>query len=161
MRSGSKSGSSSEAGALSAIPRMPEQGRLLRRGERARVPGGVAEVGAEVHSGEHDVDVLPLEDPERDAVGRGAVDPEGLDPVEDPRATRADGAGRGDCVAGRGLLDVRGDDADVAEAARDLRQRRDAGAVDAVVVDDQDPHGRFSFPSIQEVFPVCRALAQL
>jgi hypothetical protein len=56
------------------------------------------------------------------------------------RRPEADRPGRGDRVPRRGLLDVRGDDADVAELGRRAREGRDAGAVDAVVVRDEDAH---------------------
>jgi hypothetical protein len=51
-----------------------EDRRLLGGGERSRVPDPVAEVEPDVEARQDEVDRSPLMGPERDAVGRRAVD---------------------------------------------------------------------------------------
>src|SRR5207302_180264 len=62
-----------------------------------------------------------------------------------------------------GHLDVRRYDANLAEARHDLRQCGDTGAVNAIVVGDQDPHGCLAshhnhvYPHLYDV-TVCRGV---
>src|SRR5262249_26228826 len=93
-----------------------------------------------VDAGENDVDLLPHERAERDAVGRRAVDAEGVDSVEDVRRPGTYRPGGRDRLARGGLLDVGSDYPHLAECARGLREDGDSRAVDTVIVDDEDPH---------------------
>ena len=121
-------------------PADPEQNRLLRGGQSARVPGGIAEVGAQVDPRQDDVDEIPVIRTQRDAVGRRPVHAVGLDVLEDLRPAVAHWPRRCDRMTGRRLFDVGSDDPHVAELPCNPREGRDAGAIDAVVVGHEDAH---------------------
>ena len=89
--------------------------------------------------------MIPVMGTQGDAVGRRSVDAVRLDVVEDLSPAVADRPRGGYGVAGGGLLDVGRDDPDVAKLLRDLRQGGDPGAVDAVVIRDEDSHGVVPF----------------
>ena len=117
-----------------------EQRGLLCAGQRAGVPDGVAEVRADIDAREHDVDLLPQRGAEHDAVARGSVHPVRFD-LGQGRALVAERPRGRNGVAGRGHFDVRGDHPDLAKAGSHLRQGGYAGAIDAVVIRDEDAHG--------------------
>ena len=97
------------------------------------MPHRIAEVAAEIDARKNDVDVIPAIDSNRHAIGRRAVDAISL--PERHRRARVTERGRcADRVCRRRHLDVWGHDTNLGEARRDLGQRGDAGAVDAVVV---------------------------
>jgi hypothetical protein len=117
-----------------------EQHRLLCRRKRPGVPGAVPNVRPEIDAGEDNVDVLPHERAERDAVGGRAIHPVRVELLEDWRAAVRERPRVGDRVTHRRLLDVGGDDAHVAIVRGNFGERGDAWTVNAVVVGDQDSH---------------------
>jgi hypothetical protein len=103
------------------------------------MPDAVAEIRTEIDPGQHDVDLVLLRDAERYAVGGRAVHALGLD-HEVPRPLVRERARRGDRVPGRGALDVWRDDARLAEVGRSAGERGDAGAVNTIVIGNQNSH---------------------
>src|SRR5207302_11008066 len=83
--------------------------------------------------------MAPSMSTKRDTIRRGAVDAVGLE-IAHPNPLVAQRPRRSDRVTHRGLLDIRRDDAHLAEARRNFRQRRDARAVNAVVIRNQNSH---------------------
>src|SRR5438045_6782434 len=83
------------------------------------------------------MDMLQMMGAKGDAIGWSAVHPISIKVTErHPSITQR--PRRGDGVAHRGLLDIGGDDANLAKTSRYLGQGQNAGAVDAVVVADQN-----------------------
>jgi hypothetical protein len=78
-----------------------QQGRLVGRRERPRVPHAVAQVGAQVDAGQDHVHIRLVVHSERDAVGRRPVDPVRLDPLYRRRTPVRKWSRGGDGVAGR------------------------------------------------------------
>ena len=52
----------------------PQQHRLLRCGQRARMPDGIPQIESEVQAGQHEIDAVPMMRAERHTVGRRTVD---------------------------------------------------------------------------------------
>src|SRR5438067_5790035 len=114
-----------------------EQRGLFRSGQSAGMPTGVAKIQTQIDPGEHKIDVSPAVRAECDAIGRCAIHAISLEvsqsnPFVAQRPRGSDGVTHG------GLLDIRRDDAHLAKARCNLRQRRNAGTIDTVVVRNQD-----------------------
>ena len=110
------------------------------RGHGARVHDVLAHVVAVVHAAEHEVGALRHQrlDGEHHAIGGRAVH------LEAPLAAlhRAHGMVQRERMARGALLAVGGDDGDVAEARRGLRERVEPVGEDAVVVRAEEAHQR-------------------
>jgi diacylglycerol kinase (ATP) len=104
------------------------------------MPDSIAQVAADVDAREHDIDATPLMDAERHAIGRRTVHTVGIQAIRQGRGAIAERQRRGDGVTGGRSLHVRGEDADVAKGDSRPREGGDPGAVDPVVVADQDAH---------------------
>ena len=107
---------------------------MFRRGEGAGMPAGATKIRPEINPGKHEVDPLPKVGAESDAIGRGAIDAVGLEVARQRCAPVTERTRGGDGLAHGRLLDIGGDDADLAEAGGDPGESENAGAVDAVVV---------------------------
>jgi diacylglycerol kinase (ATP) len=126
-------------------PANAKQGGLLCRGQRAGVPDPVAKVDPGIDSRQDHIDPFPVVYSQCDAVGRCAVDAPRLGAGGDLGAPVGQWPRRGDRMAGRRLFDIGCNDAHVAEAGSDAGERGDARTVYAVIIGDQDAHGRSSF----------------
>src|SRR5438552_19012653 len=103
------------------------------------MPARVAEVWSKIYSRKNKIDISPLMRAERNAIRRRAVYAISVEiaqpnPLVSQRPRRSDGVTHGR------LLDVWGDDAHFTKARCHLRQRDNSGAVDAVIVRDQNSH---------------------
>ena len=104
------------------------------------MPQRVAQVGADVHAGQHHVDVRVVEHAECNTVSRGAIYPIRFDSVGKRGAPVRQGAAGRDRVAGRRVLDVGRNDYDIAMLRCRSCKQRETRAENAVIVRDQEAH---------------------
>jgi len=125
-------------------PAQAEERGLLRCRKRSRVPDGIAEVQADIDSGEYDIHLLPQRGTQHDAIAGRAVDAVRLQPGRGQLgALVAQRPRRGDRGACRRHLDVGRHDSHLPESGSYLRQSGYARAIDAVVVRDEDAHDAY------------------
>jgi hypothetical protein len=88
-----------------------------------------------------------IADPERDTVGREAVDREALLTIGELHGREAQGLVKGDGVAARAARSLRRDDQHLAEGPERSMQGSQTRGANAVIIGDEDLHVPAAFPS--------------
>src|SRR5688572_30398496 len=122
------------------------------------MPHRAAEICAEVDPGQNDFDVVPVVYTKGHAIGRRAIHAIrlvlALEAGDGSPAVRQRTRGR-DGMAHRRLLDIGRHNAHIPKTRGNIRKCGEAGAIDAIVVGNQDSHAQAPRPPRTSLVPAC------